>query len=159
MKCKRSDCFNCPYPDCINDTFKKKPTEEQYKRHMAQVRAYQRKRRLERIEQGLCTECGKNKPTEGYKTCAVCRNFRARRRKENYYKKGDHKPPYLLDGVTLCKKCGKEPPMEGYKVCKRCYESCVANLTKTPSHMKIKQNNGFSEAINTYWNNRQGANQ
>lgn len=19
MKCKRSDCFHCPYPDCIND--------------------------------------------------------------------------------------------------------------------------------------------
>lgn len=26
MNCKKKDCFNCPYPDCINDYVKKSMT-------------------------------------------------------------------------------------------------------------------------------------
>lgn len=70
MHCKISDCFNCPYPDCINDSFYDyKLSDKQKARHNELA--------LGRLEQrranGICTYCGKNPADKGYKTCAECR--------------------------------------------------------------------------------------
>lgn len=94
---------------------------------------WSRKTHKARIEQGVCTRCGKTKATVGYKTCAVCRMKIAeiKRRnspvvmsKEDRYKNG------------LCFWCDN-PRLEKYKVCQVHYDMCVekshkADRTKIP---------------------------
>ena len=44
-------------------------------------REWFRQKRLKNIEAGLCAECGKNRPREGYKLCDKCRMDRHKRGK------------------------------------------------------------------------------
>ena len=104
MNCKKKDCFNCPYPDCINDYVKK-----EYDRPAAYIKK-QVERQSERIQQraeaGLCTTCGKRPPRNGYRTCAECQ-ARSRRYANRHNRSIGRVPESLLDGVSLCKRCGK----------------------------------------------------
>lgn len=59
MKCKKNDCFNCPYPDCINDYVPpiRKQSKEQIKKKSEKMQLM----RKEWAQKGLCTSCGKNR--------------------------------------------------------------------------------------------------
>lgn len=55
MECKKNDCFNCPYPDCINDYVKKTyPRKKQWVEHQTE---YVSRRAKRRAAEGLCTKC------------------------------------------------------------------------------------------------------
>lgn len=144
MNCKKKDCFNCPYPDCINDYVKK-----EYDRPAAYIKK-QVERQSERIQQraeaGLCTTCGKRPPRNGYRTCAECQ-ARSRRYANRHNRSIGRVPESLLDGVSLCKRCGKAPPASGYKLCDRCLESARRALDHTPSHSGIVVDNNFTRAL------------
>ena len=63
MHCKISDCFNCPYPDCINDAFTspREFTPEQKKRQCE----LKKKMLARRREDGVCIYCGKKPADKG----------------------------------------------------------------------------------------------
>ncbi len=144
MECKKNDCFNCPYPDCINDYVRKyyKPSKERIARQTAKASAVAKKR----AAKGLCTACGKRKARPGYRTCSECAAKSRLASNEHKWRNGTT-PKSLMDGVTLCKKCGKNPPATGYAVCERCLSLCRAALDKTPTHNGQTPTNGFARAI------------
>ena len=145
MNCKKNDCFNCPYPDCINGYVKK-----QYKRSPEGIRkiAAYNKRRSEQWEaSGLCKACGKRPPRPGYKLCAECQaKGRKRSNKHNHNVRGQL-PQVLLDGISRCKRCGKFPPAAGYKLCERCLESARRALDTAPTHNGKTVDNNFTRAL------------
>lgn len=111
---------------------------------------YQRQRRAERLEKGLCVDCGKEPFLPGKKRCATCNtknNANARKRRKKLKLLGicascGKNPPeagtptcaackkqtsqatrrrvYRLRSVGLCQICGKEPPSEGTMICPAC---------------------------------------
>lgn len=144
MECKKNDCFNCPYPDCINDYVKKTyPRKKQWIAHQTE---YVSKRAKRRAAEGLCTKCGKRPPRPEYRTCGECAMKSRRASNEHKWRNGTT-PKVLMDGVTLCKKCGKNPPVTGYAVCERCLALCRKALDKTPSHNGKAPDNGFARAL------------
>jgi hypothetical protein len=64
-----------------------------------------------RIEQGLCTMCGKNKPAERRITCKQCSNYTYQKRKLNNsdrkYYQGMKDKIYAAYGGYICKCCGE----------------------------------------------------
>lgn len=141
MQCKRSDCFVCPHPDCINDYVAPayRPTAEKLEK--------QRKRRRERYEKArasdLCGWCMKRPATQGRTSCTECRNKYNRNRAEAYHRKGKLSRDEM-DGVTICMKCGNAEPKERFKLCEKCYTNAVKALKKTPTHNGKKPNNYFT---------------
>ena len=84
-------------------------------------------RRLNLIEQGICTQCGKRK-TNGYQICDVCRaKINARRREK--YSEGKEIPIILYGESGKCSLCGK-PTYANHKLCKFHYDVAVQNLGK-----------------------------
>lgn len=140
MHCKKSDCFSCPYPDCIND-YVRKP--QKYTERRA---AYVRKKKDERIKAGLCPYCGKRPPSDGHKTCGWCRAY-FRQNKSKSMRNAGIIPKDMLNGVDRCSKCGKYPPKQGQMLCERCYEQALAALSKTPTH-NGKKNSGYFTQFN-----------
>lgn len=119
MKCKKSDCFNCPYPDCINDYVA--PTYKLSDEQKERFREYQRVFYQQKLEAGLCRECGKTPVVPGRTKCSACaKKDRERQRKRREAK--NITPRVLMDGSFLCSRCGKSKPVEGYKLCAECLE-------------------------------------
>ena len=72
------DCFNCVYPDCINDEVKpnyyqimKHERPDAYRRRLETIKKYARSRYQERKEAGICVMCGKVK-TNASVHCEAC---------------------------------------------------------------------------------------
>lgn len=151
MHCKKSDCFDCPYPDCINDYVK--PLHPRSEEQKERYNTWCRERRDAFSKEGLCRYCGKRPPDGGYKTCGICRAYMREKRRESHYRYGV-KPRCLLDGVTLCGKCGKAPPEIGYRLCKDCLASAREALDKTPTHNGRKNTGGFTEVHEAWWRAR-----
>lgn len=120
MKCKMSDCFNCPYPDCINDDIE--PTRQLSDEQKQHRKQYRKAIYHQRKEAGICVVCGKRPPEQGRVSCSRCLQ-KDRKKHEKSREKGGHTPRCLLDGVDLCSRCGKDKPVEGYKLCERCLKS------------------------------------
>lgn len=124
MKCKKTDCFTCPYPECRNDYVNPvyQPTEEA----RAKVRERKMARYQERKAAGLCVRCGKRPPQDGRVRCWQClRNDAASHRA--LARNAGALPRDLFDGVQRCKTCGKEGVIPGHKLCRSCYDkSCVS---------------------------------
>lgn len=94
-----------------------------------------------RIEQGVCTRCGKRKADSGYKTCGICR-AKTRNYKRIKYGKPDRNERYKQG---LCYFCDN-PIKAGYKVCEKHYqmnidklnsENCKKNREKLKTQNKI----------------------
>lgn len=148
MKCRAKDCFQCPYPDCINDFVPKsrKNSPETIAKRIQKKSALIK----ERQSLGLCTSCGKEKPRDGYKMCFLCR-YKARKYKESESRKNGLTPRFMMDGIHLCQKCGKSAPVHPYKLCSRCLESNRRHLDKTPTHNGKRQVGLFCESNEIYW--------
>ena len=149
MKCKKSDCFNCPYPDCINDYIPpiRKQSPKQIKRRTEKKSLL----RKEWQKNGLCTCCGKKPPRDGYKMCYECQRKARRYKEEETRRKDLHIPIALLDGENLCKKCGKAPPVKPYKLCMRCLENNRKHLDLTPTHNHKKIESDFCKSNGLFW--------
>lgn len=78
-----------------------------------------------RIEQGICTRCGKRKADYGFKTCGICRS-KDKEYKRAKYGKHDRKERYKQG---LCYFCDN-PIKPGYKTCEKHYQM---NLEKSRS--------------------------
>ena len=75
---------------------------------------YQERKR-KRVEKGLCGYCGKNVATEGYVSCAACRETKNEQRKKNDKRlKGERK------SAGLCTHCGKRNAVDGENLCSKC---------------------------------------
>lgn len=92
---------------------------------------YSRELHKRRIEQGLCTRCGKRKADKGFKTCLLCRG------KINNYRrgKGEYKTPrserYKQGKCYFCNNAIKQ----GYKVCEEHY---LMNVQKAQSQNAVE---------------------
>lgn len=127
MKCKEKDCFNCPYPDCVNDLnnfprYNAKSCARYYKENKEKLNNRKKQLIKERKEKGLCTACGKNPIAENSTIfCKECYIKKKKRREELRREKGIL-PRHMFNGVDLCTQCGKEKPVKGYKQCAKCLE-------------------------------------
>lgn len=92
----------------------------------------------ERIEQGICTRCGKRKSDYGYKTCGICRE-KIRNYKRIKFGKPGRSERYKQG---LCYFCDN-PIKDGYKVCEKHYQMNVekANSNKAKDVRKELINN------------------
>lgn len=101
-----------------------------------------RKEHAKRLENGICTRCGKRKADYGYKTCGICREkMRNQKRKKSI---GTKRNEWVEKG--LCYFCG-EPVKPGYKVCEKHYQTALESLDnpkcKEATAKMKKDNNKF----------------
>lgn len=147
IKCNM-DCFNCPFPDCINDyvaPYDYEYQKEYRKKYRDKINLRKRQLKEERKLNGMCVECGKFPITENSKSkCYTClskdRVLREKKRRD----KGIL-PRELFDGVNLCSTCGKNKPVDGYKECESCLEKHRKNIAIGRS---MRKNNSFRKNIN-----------
>ena len=107
MKCNK-DCFNCLYPDCINDYVASYDAENHKKQRAKRKEEVSKKRKLlyeERKANGICVRCGKNPSVNGKTECIVCASKTKNRAMEKARKDG-RLSRELFNGIDLCKKCG-----------------------------------------------------
>ena len=92
-----------------------------------------------RIEQGMCTRCGKRKSDYGYKTCGICREKDSRTRLLSEPHRPNRSERYKQG---LCYFCDN-PIKDGYKVCEKHYQMNVekANSSKAKDARKELTNN------------------
>lgn len=98
----------------------------------------QRKIRIEREQNGMCTRCGKRPSISGRKMCAKCTAYSRRHDEERRVRDGAPSLQQRLerpaDGKCWC--CGK-PTKPGlnqnfmpYRVCERCYQNAAEAAAK-----------------------------
>lgn len=92
------------------------------KEHLNKIHSdWEREERKKRIENGMCTRCGKRKVDSGYKTCGICRDKRRRyisRKRTKKISRGERA------NLGLCYFC-ENPLKDGYKVCEYHYNQNV----------------------------------
>ena len=149
MRCD-NNCASCKYPDCIWEPPTRRELSVEAK---CRRRDLAKRRRAERREAGLCTQCGRLL-YDAHRMCATCRaKFRAYKEAEN--RKAGVLPRDALDGVSRCAKCGKDAPIRGYRLCQKCYESSLAHLAKTPTHTGRGCVTPFAAGVDAFWRARQ----
>lgn len=120
-------CFPCREKKRIYRRQKQNDPEQNQK--MLQRR---KEIREDRFRNGLCTSCGKNKPENGYRTCAECRR-KVKKYRKTYITKYQLPDRALWKDQGRCSRCGAEEQYEGFTLCKKCYEQSVAALEKARS--------------------------
>lgn len=106
-------------------------TEEQKNRYKENFRIRQNVLYQERSRNGICTRCGKRKATNGYVTCAICRNKNADLKRVR--SKTSPRSERVQNG--LCYFCDN-PVKTGYKVCEKHYQMSVENVKKKEGNIK-----------------------
>lgn len=91
---------------------------------------WSRKEYDKRINQGVCTRCGKRKADKDYKTCALCRDKNRKYRRKN--NKTINRNERYLQG--LCYFCNN-PIEPGYKVCSKHHNQNIQHANS----LKAKQ--------------------
>ena len=112
-------------PECrakgTNNTLKKRNRDTYNSYHNEWAKSTYKKRK----EAGVCTRCGKRKATEGYTTCAMCREKdNASRRARN----GVSDRSERID-KGICYFCNN-PVKTGYKVCEKHYQMNAEKAAK-----------------------------
>lgn len=131
-----TECPECAEKRAIKDS--KRKFKEGYREYDADNHKNQR---LRRLEQGLCTRCGKSKKNSDFKMCEYCR---AKRRKIYLDKTLNSKMTRTEAKVyfNLCRICGSEDVLKDKKLCKKCYERVCENLKIARSKIN-KENHIF----------------
>lgn len=106
-------------------------TREQKARYGERFRKQQNLLYKERLRSGICTRCGKRKATNGYVTCAICRNKNADLKRVR--SKTSPRSERVQNG--LCYFCDN-PVKTGYKVCEKHYQMSVENVKKKEGNIK-----------------------
>lgn len=148
MRCNKEDCFHCPYPDCIND----KPLSEYVYSDEQKKHNYERikERKAECRANGICIQCMIRPASDGYRTCAECREKHRRWARDRNHRLGLHLPRECMDGVTRYKICGQHPPVKGQVVCERCLDRCRQGYAHARAARKNSKN-GFERSIDEQW--------
>ena len=148
MQCKATDCFRCPYPDCINPLplrvreYSRSQKDRNNARKRAQRAAYK--------AAGLCPVCGRMRDNQRWQKCGHCRAM-GRQAAEKIRRKRGQLPKCLLDGVERCLHCGKAAPATGYQLCEKCLEDARAALSCTPTHTGRGCTTHFAKGIWAFW--------
>ena len=103
------------------------------------------KRREERKAQGLCPECGKHKPTDGYKYCAYCRAKGAARKRKAKRESGSISMSERTSGWYCYMCCAELHEWRENKLC----DSCKQRLQEQAERMRGAidyENHPFSRA-------------
>ena len=112
------DCFNCPFPDCINDYVKPSSwqtlTDEQKARYNIKSKEIHKRLYKERKEKGLCVRCGLKSATNG----VYCLECYIRRKNQRDKKKRHINQHIEWNEKGLCYVCGDVCEV-GHKVCKK----------------------------------------
>lgn len=116
MKCKKADCENCPYPDCIWEPRTYKRTREETLKALER----QKRARVKWAAAGLCTKCGGKRTDKRYRTCLSCR-MKSQAYQEKFWRKKGRNP--RTEGI--CWQCNKAPVMPGYGMCESCYAAKI----------------------------------
>ena len=137
-RCGKNDLFGdekvCPECSAKGYSLAMKSRERLGKEHYNKNHAeWSKKEHHRRIEQGICTRCGKRNADYGYKTCGICRE-KTRNFKRIKYGKPDRNERYKQG---LCYFCDN-PIKNGYKVCEKHYQMNVekANSNKAKDARK-----------------------
>lgn len=112
-------------PECrakeVNTTLKNRDRDSYNSYHNEWAKSAYQKRK----GSGVCTRCGKRKATEGYTTCAICRE------RDNSSRRARNGVSYRSERTDngICYFCDN-PVKTGYKVCKMHYQMNVQNAAK-----------------------------
>lgn len=108
----RTRCARCAQRDRERAMKYREGRREELRQRQAEIRR-------RRLEQGLCTRCGR--PVhDGHRTCLSCRLETARRKRERKRAAGSLSWADRTSG-RVCFFCGGEP-MEGKNMCEACYK-------------------------------------
>ena len=88
-----------------------------------------KEKRAKLVEEGICTNCGKNKAEKGFRTCPDCRK-KAKNYRKLYVTKYQLSDRALWVSQGRCERCGNDDLQEGTKLCKKCYAHSLAALEK-----------------------------
>ena len=95
----------------------------------AQILERAKEKRQKRIDSGLCTICGKNKPENGYRTCEACRK-KHRRYRKIFITKYQLSDRALWKDQGKCARCGADEQYNGFSLCRKCYEQSTEALER-----------------------------
>ena len=127
MKCKKNDCFSCPYPDCINSYIRPRYELSPEQKEMDRIRNRERYHAMRAA--GMCVQCLHRPAIPGRTKCLECNNWFNRYKRERSHAAGTPSRSEM-DGIGLCTCCGKHPPLEDHKVCESCYAKLLVSLRK-----------------------------
>lgn len=135
-RCRKNDLFGdekvCPECSAKGYVNTMRSRERLGKKHYNNKHnEWARKEHQRRIEQGICTRCGKRKADNGYKTCGICREKDNSTRKIRLGEKPDRNERYKQG---LCYFCDNKVK-DGYKVCEKHYQMNIQKL----SHDKCRK--------------------
>ena len=110
----------------IDNREKSRYSRDRYETHIKQhKKEYNQKVYEQRIKDGICTMCGKRKPSQGYRICEICRKKKRVINKRSYAKRKLINP-YIdraeWTSYGICYRCGVNPTWNGTKLCKDCYD-------------------------------------
>lgn len=119
-------CFDC-WAELKFFRAKRSEQEQKYRQeHLAHRLEYERMKRVERKENGVCVKCGKRQATEGKTTCTQCR-AKINIYQEKYRNQKRKIPIELYRKDGYCSMCGSTDLVEGKKLCHKCYEAACKN--------------------------------
>ncbi len=101
--------------------------EEQHQAILAKRRVRQAALRVERREQGLCPNCGRERKDKSYAICEKCRAS-AKRSAERKRRADGMLSNGLRGDGNFCAVCLKPVEKEGSKLCNRCAENNAKNI-------------------------------
>lgn len=114
-------CLECgAYEYKVTMESRKRKGREHYNKLHAD---WERREHKKRIENGICTRCGKRKADNGFKTCGICRAKNREQKRKN--RTTENRNERYERGV--CYFC-ENPIKEGYKVCEKHYEMNLKKL-------------------------------
>ena len=93
------------------------------------IRKKERDKRKRRLEEGLCTKCGKNKAETGYHPCSECRK-KIRNYRKAYVSKYQLPDRALWKDQGKCARCGADEQYNGFSLCRKCYEQSTEALER-----------------------------
>ena len=127
-------CPECKARDTIT-RMKRAETVDRKQRNESH-NEWARNKYAERVEQGICTRCGKRKADYGFKTCGICRaKDTETRRVRNGVKEKDWR-----EQQGVCHFCDR-PVKPGYKVCEEHYHKNIEKL-KNEKCMEVRKRLG-----------------
>lgn len=125
-------CFDCR---AKKEQRRKEPTAEQKERYRTNFRKNQNSLYRERVENGICTRCGKAKALTGKKKCWLCLEKDAELHRRKYYDKPNVRE-YRREN-NLCCFCGEPIDREAGRICGKCWQNFHDKRVNRPSENKF----------------------
>lgn len=120
-----SNCVECRADHAERMIVARSRNRERYNSY---TRDYNKRRRAECKENGICTKCMTRKATEGYLSCAKCRIKSRESKRTQYYKEKQE---------GICRFCSN-PVANGYRVCEK-HRQILAERSMNENTIKARE--------------------